>query len=210
MKSKVIFIRHGITEGNLKKWYYGSADLPLSDHGFDQVRELCEKNVYPEIPEHADCYTTGLTRTEQTFNLIYGDREHGHIDNLKEMNFGVYECKSFEELKDDPVFLKWGYDEEGDVVLPEGESRNMFFARIKKGLKELLAKHHLKEIELRHKDEDAVTVMVCHGGVITTIMNLLFPDERENPWSWMPDPGYGYIVEFTDGEATGYEKITEK
>lgn len=209
MESKIVLIRHGLTEGNLKKWYYGHADLPLSEEGIEQITGLTAEGLYPEAPEWSQLFTTGLTRTEQTFELIYGQREHGTIEKLREMNFGIYECNSFEDLKDDPVFLEWGYDTEGDVVLPEGESRNQFFARIGDGLQELLGLHHQGELKLRHKGKDAVTIMICHGGVITTMMAKLFPDQYENPWDWMPKPGYGYIVNFKDGSPVSWEKIGE-
>ncbi|MBQ1471194.1 MAG: histidine phosphatase family protein, partial [Eubacterium sp.] len=31
MESKLILIRHGITEGNLKRWFYGAVDIPLTE-----------------------------------------------------------------------------------------------------------------------------------------------------------------------------------
>lgn len=206
-KSRIIIIRHGETIGNMKKWYYGQADISLSDNGRFMTRKNLKDGVYPVIPDSAQCFTTGLVRTEETFMIIYGDRPHGRLESLKEMNFGEYECHSWDELQDDPIFLEWGYDTTGDVALPEGESRNQFVRRISRGLDDLIAKHNIKELELRHKDEEAVTVLICHGGVITVIMNLLFPDEAENPWAFMPKPGTGYELNFSDGKPITYKKI---
>ena len=72
MASKIYLIRHGITEGNQKKWFYGAADIPLAEEGKEELKKLKEKNIYPEIPEDADLYTTGLLRTEQTFEILFG------------------------------------------------------------------------------------------------------------------------------------------
>ena len=41
MGSYIHFIRHGITEGIVNKWYYGSVDLPLIEEGY--VREIISK-----------------------------------------------------------------------------------------------------------------------------------------------------------------------
>ena len=210
MASKIYLIRHGITEGNLKRWFYGSTDLPLTEEGKDELRRLKEKGVYPEIPADADMYTTGLTRTEQTFQILFGDREHKVIENLKEMGFGKYECCTYDEVKEYEDFDTWAWDTTGDVKLPGAESKNEFAARIAEGLKELRGYHALKELSHRHSGADSVSVVVCHGGVISAAMMLLFPEANGNMWDWMPNPGFGYCIEFENGEPAAYTKILEE
>ena len=39
MVSKLIVIRHGITEGNEKRWFYGKTDLPLLEKGKETLLE---------------------------------------------------------------------------------------------------------------------------------------------------------------------------
>ena len=209
MASKIYLIRHGITEGNLKRWFYGSADLPLTEEGKDELRRLKEKGVYPEIPADADMYTTGLLRTEQTFEILFGDREHKAIDNLKEMRFGKYECCTYDEVKEYEDFDTWAWDTTGDAKLPGAESKNEFAARIAEGLKELRGYHALKELSHRHSGADSVSVVVCHGGVISASMMMLFPEVNGNMWDWMPNPGFGYCIEFENGEPTMYTKISD-
>ena len=75
MKTKICLIRHGITEGNQTRLYYGSSDIPLAEEGVAMLRELAAQEIYPDDAD-AECYTSGMLRTEQTFSLIYGDREH--------------------------------------------------------------------------------------------------------------------------------------
>ena len=209
MVSKIHFIRHGITEGNQKKWFYGQADIPVTQEGLDYLAKLREDGIYPELPEDADFYTSGLLRTEQTFKVIFGEREHRSIKKLQEMNFGEYECKTYEESKGNPEFDKWAWDETGKVALPGGESKIEFSARISEGLKELRGYHRLKEFSHRHSGKDAVSVIVCHGGVIGSMMYEMFPDEKENMWAWIPDPGFGYSVSFENSEPVSYERIAE-
>ena len=207
MASKIYLIRHGITEGNQKKWFYGAADIPLAEEGREALRRLVEAGAYPAVPEDADFYTTGLIRTEETFAILFGEKKHQTIAELREMRFGEYECKTWEELKAYEDFDKWAWDTTGDVGLPGGETKNQFAARISGGIERLLGLHRLKELSHRHSGKDAVSVVVCHGGVISAAMQELFPGERETMWDWMTNPGYGYKIELEDGEPAGYEKV---
>lgn len=68
--------------------------------------------------------------------------------------------------------------------MPNGESRNAFAERISRGMAELVALHE------RHE----VTVAICHGGVISAMLQDMFPGKYETMWSWMPRPGCGYTV----------------
>lgn len=198
-ESTIILIRHGYTEGNLKGWCYGQTDLPLSETGKIRIKELKEQGVYPEIHDHADLYTSGMARAEETFKIIYGNRPHRVIDNLREFNFGKYECKPFEEIRKDPFFNNWDKDKVGDIILPGGESKNGFYSRVGRGLEELKNYHNLKELSLRHKEQEAISLVVCHGGVIAGLMDIMFKGEKENLWDWLPEPGTGYEVKFREG-----------
>ncbi|MDY2959493.1 MAG: histidine phosphatase family protein [Hornefia sp.] len=210
MVSKLILIRHGITEGNEKKWFYGKTDLPLLEKGKDMLFHYREQGVYPEIPKDAQKIVSGLTRTKETMEILFGSGEWTEIPNLQEMNFGDFECHSFEEVEKKQDFRRWVYDETENVRTPGGESRKEFVFRVKTGLKELIGLHRLKEWSHRHGGEDAVTVTVCHGGVISSIMQELFPDENHTMWDWIPEPGLGYVIDFKEGEVAGYSKIEVK
>ena len=117
MKSNICLIRHGLTEGNLRRLYYGASDIPLSGKGEEELRKLAAEGIYPAA-EEADFYTTGMIRTEQTLKLIYGEQEHQVLPLLKEINFGEFEMKSYEEMKDDPVYQEWISDKSGTLPPP--------------------------------------------------------------------------------------------
>ena len=202
-------LRHGKTEGNKNRWFYGSTDLHLIDEGREEILDRKAEGFYPEIPQNAGFFTTGLTRTDETLELVYGTHEATHIEELQEMKFGEYECHSFDELKDDPVFSLWGYDEVGDVTLPGGESRNQFMRRIMAGYHRLMALHNDRAEAAALKAEEAVDVLICHGGVIAGIMQEIFPGEKNSMWEWMPEPGCGYIWEIEDGKPVGHILIGE-
>lgn len=204
MKSQINLIRHGITEGNQRRLYYGAADIPLAEEGVERLKSLVEQEIYPSAG-NSDFYTTGMKRTEQTFSLIYGETTHGVIKELREMSFGQFEMKSYEDLKEIPEYTKWAGDKTGTLESPGGESVAGFTERISGGLQILLKKHKKKEQSAADSNEPAaVTTVVCHGGTIATIMQECFPKEREHFYKWIPDPGHGYTLELEDGNIVSY------
>ena len=205
MNSYIHLIRHGITAGNENRWYYGRMDIPLTARGIAQLEKLRADGIYPNV-QNADCYTSGMLRTEQTFQTIYGDLPHKTLPLLREMNFGAWEGMSFEEIEQDTAhkaaFDDWMRVTDGSFAFPEGgDSVNSFYARVRGGLAELEGLHRLKELSCRHNGNDAVSLVVCHGGVIAAAMEHYFPGERENFWQWIPDPGHGYTISFAAGKA---------
>lgn len=173
---KIYFIRHGRTEANEKWLYCGSTDLPLSESG---AREL--EKVHYEVP--ADCVfmTSGMKRTEQTLEILFGDVPHKTDERFKEVDFGIFEMHSYEELKSNPVYQQWISGDNEKNVPPGGESGVQMWARVLRGLEDL-------------QRETKDVVLVTHGGVIAAVMSHLFPEEQRNRYEWQPKPGCGYVV----------------
>lgn len=208
MISRIHFIRHGITEGILNRWYYGATDMPLVQEGIDEVLGFKSDNIYPlDIVDDADFYTSGMLRAEQTLDVIYGDVPRKAIPNLAEMSFGRWECKTFSQLELEPEFDEWMSCTDNSFVFPEGDSIISFYERVEKGFDELLGLHRLKELSHRHSGKDATSVIVCHGGVISACMERFFAGDRENFWQWIPSPGRGFTLYLEDGKPVRYEEI---
>lgn len=206
MDSKICLIRHGITEGNKSRLYYGHADIPLAEEGIEDLKRLARSGIYPD-GEKADFYTTGLKRTEQTLELIYGKREHETMEGLKEMNFGDFEMKSYRQLKELEEYQTWIADPKGEICPPNGESLKAFYKRISRSFEELKKRHCLKVISMRHKEEEALSVAVCHGGTISAILESIYPRVKDNFYKWIPDPGHGYMLMMKDGDVADVEKF---
>ena len=94
---ELILIRHGTTQGNLEKRFVGTLDMPLAPQG----EELARK-VGPTLPRVEHIYRSPLTRCRQTAELLWPGTEMTVIDELRESDFGPFEGKNHEELKDDP------------------------------------------------------------------------------------------------------------
>ncbi len=208
MRSYIVLIRHGTTEGIVNHWYYGWADLHVVQEGYDTLDIYKREGAYPELPEDAKFYVTPLIRTRETLRHLFGDVPCEEIEDMKEINFGDWECKTFEELKELPGAEEWINDGTGTFCFPGGESMQGYLERIRRGNEILVGKHRLTELAHRHNGADAVSVMVCHGGAISATMLNWFPGERENFWLWTPKSGLGYTVFFEDGEPAGYEPLT--
>ena len=186
---KLTLIRHGITEGNKRSLYYGRTDLPLQQEGIDALEKSAQEMIYPAAQHY---YTSGMLRTEQTFAVLYGEQAHGTLAGLREMDFGDFEMRTYEELRQDVAFMLWSDQNIATNVCPNGESF------------ELLQKRALAAIgSVLERGED--TVCVVHGGVISCMMVKWFPGGTFR--DYMPQPGTGWQVEFEGGKPTGFKKV---
>jgi alpha-ribazole phosphatase len=206
MKSQIHLIRHGITVGNKHRLFYGASDIELAEEGIEALKVQTAEGLYP-YEENSDFYTSGMIRTEQTLELIYGQVDHEVIPEFREVHCGVFEMKSFEELKDNENFQKWIKDGTGQTAPEGGESIVQFNERVQEGFRKLVGKHRLKELSVRHNGKPAVSTVVCHGGVICAILQENSGEALDNFFKWMPDPGHGYTLTMEDGEIIAYEKF---
>ncbi|MGL5417013.1 MAG: histidine phosphatase family protein [Clostridium sp.] len=175
--AKIIYlIRHGKTLYNIERRYLGYTDISLSIQG---RKEIEAKNL---IIDSVDKYfTTGMKRTNETFNILFKNKDYEIIDELKEYNFGDFEGKTYEELKNEKEYISWITDSTKEVKTPKGESKKEFYKRIEKGINKALKKINKNG------------VIVCHGGVIGTLLEL-FTDTNDYFYNLQPNCGGGYKV----------------
>ena len=206
MKAKIVLIRHGITVGNEQHMYYGSTDVSLSERGKHLLEKQRDAGVYP-ASEDAQYFTTGMLRTEQTLDIIYGEQPHEIIEALRELDFGEFEMRTYEQLNSIPEYQRWITAEDTETAPPGGESISSFTKRIRSGFDELKARNELYMLKLRNHGKEAMTICICHGGVISGIMDYIWPGEHKNFFEWIPDPGHGYVLDVEDGTITGHSKF---
>lgn len=176
--SVIYLIRHGKTRANEGHLYCGSTDIPLSPAGVSELGEL----KYPPIP--ARYLTSGMKRTNETLRILFGDVPFREAPEFREVDFGAFEMRGYDELKEDPAYLAWiTGDNEGNVP-PGGESGKEMTARV------------LAAFDALERTGEN-TVLITHGGVIAAIMAHRFPEEGKNRYQWQPAPGRGYRLEGT-------------
>jgi alpha-ribazole phosphatase len=190
---KLILIRHGNTEASEKHLYCGSTDLPLSDTGRAALLERNKEAQYP-CAEGLRVLTSGMKRCEETLALLYGEIPHETDAAFREMDCGIFEMRSYEEMKNDPDYLAWITGDNEANVCPGGESGQIMTARVLAGLDRLLS-------------EGRDTLLITHGGVIAAIMTHLFPEKNKNRYEWQPKPGGGYEIELGTEENRSFRMI---
>ena len=196
---QILLLRHGLTEAGERHLYCGSTDLPLSDCGIRDLQRRRRKGDgtpkgYPSLDGFFIC-SSGMQRATQTLFLLYGIRDAAAIRDFEEVDFGIFEMHSYEELKDRPPYQKWLREDPECVPPPGGESGRQMKERV------VRAFHHLEEKQNK-------ICLVSHGGPIACLMQEFFPKEERNRYEWQPPYGEGYWIRDSE-EGMEYKRIPE-
>lgn len=115
---ELVVVRHGLTQWNLDKRYQGQRDIPLlmpdALGDMDRLRDELADEVFDAV------VASDLTRCCQTLAHIAEGRgwPAPRLDRrLRENDFGEFEGRQWEELKDDPVYRDW-IDSAGELAPP--------------------------------------------------------------------------------------------
>ena len=186
----IYLIRHSLTEANEKRLYGGSTDIPLTERG----REIAQgrRGI---VPDCAIYITSGMKRADETLYCMTQRTPDLILGGLREMDFGAFEMRSYDELKDLPAYIRWIGDASGETRCPGGECRRDFDARVVAAGRQILA-----------MDEPTACV-VCHGGAIVTLMERWFPSIQRHFYEWQPGPAAGYKISVSNGNVTAFEEV---
>ena len=178
---KLHLVRHGLTQANIDGLYIGSTDVPLAENGKEALKNLKNKFQYPTA---GVLYCSPLMRCLQTAEILFPEMKRNIIDDLRECDFGNWENKSANSLKDDPDFLRWISSGEVSSACT-AESMTSFTQRIKSCFETLI------DNIIRTEKKDAI--IVTHGGVIMTAL-ALFGLPKAKTFDWHTNNGCGYSV----------------
>lgn len=182
MLKKLYLIRHGETELNNKKVYYGSTDCSLTENGIAQAKSLSSffQKVNPE-----QIYVSTLRRSADTASLIFGGDRPFLVDKrIAEIDFGDWECKSFKELQGDRLYEEWCTDWQ-NTCPPRGESFMMLAGRVKDFYSSLM------------NSEAETALIVSHHSVLQVFMTLLLNAPIESCWHFSFCQGCYTCFEFS-------------
>ena len=132
-------------------------------------------------------FTSPLKRCTETAKILYPEQNPLVIDNLSECNFGEWEGKTADELKNDSDFKKW-LAGDSSVKPPRGESNADFTRRVCKMFESI--------VEGLMKTGTTESVIVTHGGVIMTLL-AVYGLPQAKPFEWTMDNGFGYSLRVT-------------
>ena len=180
---KIHLIRHALTAENTEGKYIGQTDVPASEAGLKQIKNLVGENEgypYAEV-----VISSPLKRCLQTAKLIYPDKEPVIMDDLTEYDFGDFEGCTAEELKDLDTFKTWLAGTEPDTPVPFGESQSQFNKRI--------CECFVRIVEGIMKAGTESTAIITHGGIIRSLMSkFAIPEAQAN--EWLTPNGCGYTL----------------
>ncbi|WP_246061643.1 histidine phosphatase family protein [Paenibacillus oralis] len=146
-------VRHGLTEWNVQHRYQGQSDLALLPGEASGLKPLRRELAGVDF---SAVYASDLLRCRQTLEYARPDLAERCVADrrLREMDFGAWEGRTYEMLKDNALYRAW-VDDPQQVTPPGGESWQAFRARIEAVRQELAACSQTLAAEGRSRREDA-------------------------------------------------------
>lgn len=184
--TRLLLVRHGETEWNKQGLFQGQSDIELNTYGLEQVRTVGQRLSTEEL---SSIYSSDLKRAVQTTQAITSvngtaDRPVTYTKQLRELYFGDFEGKHFEEIKEQyiPLAKAWR-DGDLDITAPRGETLLQLGSRIT-----VLAD------KLRDQHVDETVLVVAHGGPLQMMICYLIGIDIQHWWRFHLDTASISIV----------------
>ncbi len=172
---KLLFLRHGLTQGNLEKRYIGTTDEPLCTEGIEALKQL-------SVPPCERLFISPLLRCRQTAELLFPGKVQEVADDFRECDFGRFEGKHYRELAADAAYQAW-VDSGGTLPFPDGEHPAAFRERCVAAFAACMAS----------VTADSTAAFIVHGG---TIMAILSHYAGGGYYDYQIPCGHGFLTEW--------------
>lgn len=183
IKIDLILLRHGMTKGNEEHRYIGRTDEELSEKGILQLRE----HRVAEIRNSQLVFVSPRKRCQQSAQILFPGMKQIIIPEWAEMDFGDFEGKNYEELKDQPDYQKW-IDSHGTRPFPNGGCQKDFVSRCVRGM-EAACQIMIGEIPKEQQILKIQVAAVVHGGTIMALMHSICGGDY---YDYQAKNGHGY------------------
>lgn len=178
----ISLLRHGMTEENERRAYIGWTDAPISEKGEEHLRQIAGDYLAHDI-----LFSSPMLRCIQTAEVLFPNQKIHTAPDLKEMNFGLFEGKTYEQLKGQSIYSNWISDPFIQRP-PHGEVFQEFAERVENGRKQVA--HIINETNA------SSAVIVTHGGVIRQLHSM-WSAEHKTFFDWKIPYGEGYQLIWT-------------
>ena len=193
-------IRHGQTEWNIKDQMQGSKNSPLTENGVlgAQITGKHLKNI-PFI----QAYSSPQQRAKETRDYIIHENDNViptfELDNLREMDFGLWEGKHVPSLKKEiPEFTTYLTDPENfDSSINQGENYLDILSRMKEAL----------NVIVKNAPQDQGNILVVSHG---TVLRILLCVLNGGDWRRHRDEDYFPRVLNTSISVVNYRQTDDK
>ena len=178
---ELYLVRHWKTKGNLEKRYIGTTDEPILS---GSERDLWEKRLHRILADVRCVAVSPMKRCRESAELLFPGKKQEVCDAFRECDFGQFENRNYEELKNRPEYQRW-IDSGGMEAFPGGESRERFAGRCVEGFVQKVTELQERKIER--------AAFVVHGGTIMAILEWL--DHKQRPfYQWQAENGAVFYV----------------
>ena len=181
---RLVFVRHAETRANAERRFQGQAAPPafgLSPAGWEQAEAL-RRRFESEGFAPTHFYHSPLQRCVDTASVLAGswEVEPEPWDDLQEIDVGVVQGLTWDEAKRKYPDVDLG--EMSSVDVPGAEPLRSRRERAER----------VVEKALRDHDDDAVVLVVSHGGILRHVVPALLGAPR----SWAIDIGNTAVFDF--------------
>lgn len=194
---ELYLIRHGATKANREHRYLGRTEEPLSEEGREALKAFQKKGLYPDPASIQGIFVSPMKRCRETAELLFGDCEQHVIPEFREMDFGLFEGKNYQDLQGNARYQAW-IDSNGTLPFPEGESREDFIERCKRGFEEMLRIAIARVMDGNEEQKNIAAVV--HGGTIMAVCSSFTDGEY---FDFQIGNGEGYRCKVTVGQPSG-------
>lgn len=178
MTMELYLIRHAQTTFNEQGRYAGKTDVPLSKQG---EKDAQMTGGFPAVDR---VFVSPMLRARQTAAILFPNADQEVIDGLREMDFGVFEGRTANEMADDARYRAWLNG--GSEKCPGGENMDDFTVRAAQALADAVR-------TAKGQGRDYAVIMT-HGGVIMALMGR-FACPKKEPFAYHVENLGGYRIE---------------
>lgn len=188
---KLILLRHGETDLNAKKIYFGRLDPSLNEIGIEQIKRAKDKLLKYS---YDNIFSSPLLRARESAELCnYLNLPINYSDSLMELNFGIFEGLTYTEILEK-------YPDEMKILEKDWENYNY---RVGESPREM----YFRVLEfLKTLDFEKNNLIVAHWGVLNCILSHYLSKELDAYWKYKFENGgiailegrfdFSYLVKF--------------
>lgn len=149
---KLLLIRHGQTDWNLKEKIQGSCDIELNETGIRQAEKLSNELLEKKY-RFSKIYSSPQRRALKTSEILSEatNIDYISIKELEEINFGQWEGLSWTEVKEQyPIEYKEWYINRRYTKPPKGESYQEMLERALTALYKIINENNDDVVVVTH------------------------------------------------------------
>ena len=176
--TRLLLVRHGLTDWNAAQRFQGQRDIPLNETGQRQAAALGERLAGEPLQA---IYASDLQRAQATALAIAARHSCPFVaePRLREISFGAWEGLTYAEITArDPAGLAAWEEDILENAPPGGETLNQLAGRVQTVMDELLRAHAGETL-----------LLVAHGGPLQVLLCLAMGLPPEKYWQFHLSPG---------------------